>query len=129
LVVEGEFADEGAAADPDGIDHVVHAAIRADGSSCAGRCRIGEAVVCPRRRYSTPPSPALGPASRSPSGRRSGSAVSGPERQVQPRLGAGGTLTFNRNRDGNPGGKYVPILPLPHSDDFVETETYVTPNE
>ncbi|MCH7230917.1 ABC transporter substrate-binding protein [Glycomyces sp. L485] len=43
--------------------------------------------------------------------------------------GATGTLSFNRNRNGNPGGKYVPVIPLPYSEDFAESETYVTPSE
>lgn len=43
--------------------------------------------------------------------------------------GASGTLSFNRNRDGNPGGKFVPIVALPSSEEFAETETYVTPTE
>ncbi|THV37019.1 ABC transporter substrate-binding protein [Glycomyces buryatensis] len=43
--------------------------------------------------------------------------------------GASGTLSFNRNRGGNPGGKYVPVIPLPYSEEYAENQTYITPEE
>lgn len=46
--------------------------------------------------------------------------------------GATGTLTFSANRGGNPGGKYVPIVPLPYPDDpggLPDLATYVTPTD
>lgn len=44
--------------------------------------------------------------------------------------GASGTLSFNENRDGNPGGKYVPVVPLPYPEDpadLPQTGPYITP--
>lgn len=44
--------------------------------------------------------------------------------------GATGTLSFASNRGGNPGGKWVPVVPLPYPDDPADLpaeDTYVTP--
>ncbi|MQM24831.1 type 1 periplasmic-binding domain-containing protein [Glycomyces albidus] len=44
--------------------------------------------------------------------------------------GATGTLSFSSDRSGNPGGKWVPVVPLPYPDDPTELagqSTYVTP--
>lgn len=41
--------------------------------------------------------------------------------------GATGTLNFNENRGGNPGGKHVPIVPFPYPDEFVPPKPYITP--
>jgi ABC-type branched-subunit amino acid transport system substrate-binding protein len=46
--------------------------------------------------------------------------------------GATGTLSFASNRGGNPGGKWVPVVPLPYSPDPAGPpveDTYVTPVE
>ncbi|GAB3229344.1 hypothetical protein GCM10027447_22520 [Glycomyces halotolerans] len=46
--------------------------------------------------------------------------------------GATGTLNFSINRGGNPGGKFVPVVPLPYPDepgDRANSETYVTSTE
>ncbi len=45
--------------------------------------------------------------------------------------GATGTLSFSSDRSGNPGGKWVPVVPLPYPEDPAELggqATYVTPN-
>lgn len=44
-------------------------------------------------------------------------------------LGATGTLQFNDNRGGNPGGKYVPIVSLPSPDASEPATPYITPIE
>ena len=44
-------------------------------------------------------------------------------------VGATGTLHFNANRGGNPGGKYVPVVVTPEPKDSERTEPYVTPIE
>ncbi|MGH3757271.1 ABC transporter substrate-binding protein [Actinophytocola sp.] len=41
--------------------------------------------------------------------------------------GATGKLEFNENRGGNPGGKHVPIVRLPDSNDPEPAEPYITP--
>jgi len=44
--------------------------------------------------------------------------------------GASGTLSFADNRGGNPGGKWVPVVPLPYPEDpaaLPALDTYVTP--
>lgn len=41
--------------------------------------------------------------------------------------GATGTLSFNDNRGGNPGGKYVPVIEVPSRPDGKQPKTYVTP--
>lgn len=46
--------------------------------------------------------------------------------------GATGTLSFSDNRDGNPGGKWVPVVPLPYPEDPAELagqDPYITPVE
>lgn len=43
--------------------------------------------------------------------------------------GATGTLQFNDNRGGNPGGKYVPIVSLPAREDIEPAVPYITPIE
>ncbi|MCC3761654.1 ABC transporter substrate-binding protein [Glycomyces sp. TRM65418] len=46
--------------------------------------------------------------------------------------GATGTLSFASNRGGNPGGKWVPVVPLPYPANPAELpdlDTYVTPAE
>ncbi|MFG3340453.1 ABC transporter substrate-binding protein [Glycomyces sp. NPDC048151] len=46
--------------------------------------------------------------------------------------GATGTLSFASNRGGNPGGKWVPVVPLPYPEDpagLPAEDTYVTPVE
>ena len=47
-------------------------------------------------------------------------------------VGATGTLSFSSDRGGNPGGKWVPVVPLPYPDNPAELpvlDTYVTPVE
>ncbi|ADD43410.1 ABC transporter substrate-binding protein [Stackebrandtia nassauensis] len=41
--------------------------------------------------------------------------------------GATGTLSFNANRGGNPGGKFVPVIPIPTPKDYDPKDTYKTP--
>lgn len=43
--------------------------------------------------------------------------------------GATGTLTFDSNRAGNPGGKHIPVYPVPYPADYEPSEPYITPTE
>lgn len=41
--------------------------------------------------------------------------------------GATGTLSFNSNRNGNPGDKFVPVIPIPTPSGYDAGDTYKTP--